>query len=197
VVPSHPELPHGGNLGNLLAKYSDCTMVGDSRGYHLFYPEHDGRLNLAELGTVFDLGGTTFTVLPAVIRDLPNTVWRYESGSGVMFTSDGFIYAHHPASLEAGETVHGPAECGLVSSELPLLPTLQLAAINTASGLYWTRYHDASSVFDELDELLQAHPTMMFAPTHGNVVVGKLDEITQILKAGLRSSFGRDPASPN
>jgi flavorubredoxin len=197
VVVSHPEEPHAGNLGRILLKYPDAVAVGDVRDYHLYYPEVADRLQTREIGESIDLGGGhEFFFARAVIRDLPNTVWGYEKKTQTMFTSDGFIFAHHRAAPEAEMPVHEPGECARFSEELTMPPTAELAAINTSSGLYWTRYHDASVVFDELDEQLESLPTRMFAPTHGNVVVGDLADIKRVVKAGLRSSYRGASGSP-
>src|SRR5258708_14042602 len=38
IVPSHPEIPHSGNLARLFRKYPDARAIGDIRDYHLYYP---------------------------------------------------------------------------------------------------------------------------------------------------------------
>lgn len=192
LVPSHPELPHAGNLGRILRKYPNATAIGDVRDYHLYYPDVADRLRPHPKEMPIDLGGgMVFTLIHATIQDLPNTVWGYESSSQVMCTSDGFIYIHVPSKDADGEDepAHLPGECGLLSSELRVQPTPAKAAVNTSSGLYWTRYHDASLVFDELDRQMETYPVKMFAPTHGSVIAGDLNLIKSIVRDGLRSAY--------
>ncbi|BAS14170.1 anaerobic nitric oxide reductase [Arthrobacter sp. Hiyo8] len=38
VFPTHPEIPHAGNLPALLDKYPGALVVGDVRDYHLHFP---------------------------------------------------------------------------------------------------------------------------------------------------------------
>src|SRR5579859_2972239 len=45
VFPTHPELPHTGNLPRLVQKYPDIQIVGDVRDYHLFYPQIEPNLH--------------------------------------------------------------------------------------------------------------------------------------------------------
>jgi hypothetical protein len=183
VVPSHPEVPHCGCLARLVAKYPDVRVAGDVRDYHLYYPEIEDRLRSVGLHEPIDLGGGfTFTLVDAVMRDLPNTVWGHEGKNGVLFVADAFQYMHH-----AGEdgALHRPGECRVLSSELPTLPTIQQAQLITRAALAWTRLTDANRYVDEILALIARYPTRLVAPTHGNVI-DDLDPILPIMRMAYR-----------
>jgi glyoxylase-like metal-dependent hydrolase (beta-lactamase superfamily II) len=38
LLPTHPEVPHMGNLVALVDRYPEAAVVGDLRDYHLFLP---------------------------------------------------------------------------------------------------------------------------------------------------------------
>jgi flavorubredoxin len=172
IVPSHPELPHAANLERWLRKFPDSRVIGDVRDYHLYYPRFADRLDEAEPGRSFDLGGGhEFVLVDALIKDLPNTVWGYEATQRVLFVADGFSYTHHPPAWVAGGAPHQPGECWLTSNELPTAPSIEQAAYITRSALYWTRYVDFEPVFVDIDSLLATRPTSIIAPAHGNVIM--------------------------
>jgi len=136
VVPSHPEIPHAGNLGKLLDKYPHAVAIGDLRDYHLYFPDHEHRMSIVPHGTTLDLGGGYgFTILDEIIEDLPTTVWGYERKQQVLFPVDALGYGHLPqsaesaGSVESDEPVHRAGECALLSSELHHPPRLDLAII--------------------------------------------------------------------
>lgn len=75
MFPTHPKLPHAKNLPHLLDKYPNAVAINDVRNYHTYYPTHTNRLRPCNPNTQFDLGNNMrFTILPAVIRNLPNTL---------------------------------------------------------------------------------------------------------------------------
>jgi flavorubredoxin len=178
VVPTHSELPHGGNLARVLARYPGAVAVGDLRDYHLFYPEVAARFRPMPAGSVLDLGGGyRLELVPALIRDMPSTIWAYESSQQVLFASDGFAYLHHPEAAEAGP-VHAPGECGRLTSELGAPPSVDAAAFFSSAALYWTRFVDnADELFARVEDLLATHPARIVAPGHGNVI----DEVAVVL----------------
>jgi flavorubredoxin len=172
IVPSHPELPHAGNLERLLTKYPTSRVVGDVRDYHLYYPRFTDRLDNAHTGTSLDLGGGhEFVLVDALIKDLPNSVWGYEVSQRVLFVADGFAYTHHPPTWVAGGVPHQPGECWLTSDELSVTPTVEQAAYITRFALQWTRYVDFEPVFVDIDSLLATRQTNIIAPAHGNVIM--------------------------
>src|SRR4029077_17349213 len=96
VFPTPPEMPHAGNLGRLLTKYPNAVAIGDMRDFHLYYPAFVDRFVDRSVGTVIDLGDMQFEIVEAIIKDLPNTQWGYESTRRILFVADGFAYVHHP-----------------------------------------------------------------------------------------------------
>jgi hypothetical protein len=169
LFPSHPEIPHAGNLAALLERYPAATVVGDIRDYHVHYPEYTERLVALRHHERLDLGDRVLEVIPAYIHDLPNTLWAYDTGSGALFVSDGFSYVHH-LPTPADEASHLPGQCWLLSSELPEPPSVEQAAYGTGRALYWTRFVDVSETFNHIGELLVQRSTRLIAPAHGNVI---------------------------
>jgi flavorubredoxin len=177
LVPTHPEVPHMGNLAQLLSKYPVATVVGDVRDYHLYLPGFANRLDQRPLGSELDLGGGyRFTFLEALIRDLPGSLWGYEHSQRVMFVADGFAYVHTPFS-EGGEPVHRPGHCRLMTSEMAQLPSVEQAAYLTRGSLGWSRYLDAGPIFERIVDVLARYPPALIAPAHGNVI----DEVERML----------------
>ncbi|AMM34468.1 hypothetical protein SA2016_3811 [Sinomonas atrocyanea] len=182
VFPTHPEIPHAGNLPMLLAAYPDARIVGDTRDYHLHFPEFDGRLERRSAGDSLDLGGREIRFLPAHIRDLENTLWAHDSGSGTLFVSDGFSFIHDiPQPEEDDEPVHLPGQCRLFSGEMPEPPSVEQAAYGTGRALYWTRFVDVTSAFTDIEDTLEQLPTSFIAPAHGNVI----DDVDGMLRTSL------------
>jgi flavorubredoxin len=196
LLPTHPELPHAGNLGRLLEKYPAALAVGDVRDYHAYYPAARDRLVRAEPGAQFDLGGgSVFTVIDAVIRDLPNTVWGYESSQQVLFVSDGLSHTHHP-ELAEDEALHLPGECGLLTSEIGEPPTLDQAAFFAGRALYWTRFvNNSEPLFERLRRLLDEFPTRIIAPGHGNVV-DQIERVLPVIERSHRDAYAEFHPGP-
>ena len=189
MVPSHPELPHCGNLGRLLAAYPDAVATGDVRDLHLFYPEAEGRLEPRLPGDELDLGGRRFRFLPAVLHDLANTTWGYDDASRTLFVCDGFICAHHPAAATAEEPVHAEGECRLLLSEAAGGALAPESFRMSAEGLYWTRRADPDPVFDDLDRLLAANPARILAPCHGNLIDTGAAEAARLARLAHRAVY--------
>jgi len=173
IVPTHPELPHCGNLGRLLDKYPAARAIGDMRDYHVYFPNHASRLETWPKDKPVQLGGGyRFNLLEAPIKDLTSTQWGYESHEQVMFVSDAFQFLHHgSSSQDVDEPLHEPGECGLLSTELSQLPQTYQATLITRGAFSWTRYMDASEFFDQLTDLLERFPARLIAPTHGYVIM--------------------------
>jgi hypothetical protein len=195
VFPTHPELPHAGNIARLLDKYPAALAVGDVRDYHLYYPHIGGRLSSLAEGAELDLGGGyRFAAVEAVIRDLPNTHWGYEASQQVLFVSDGFSYFHQPPAAEStgwDEPSHEEGECALMSSEFGKLPDVSTAAYFAGSNLYWTRHvDDSTDLFEEFQRLTERYPTRFVAPTHSNVV-DNLDDVVPVIREAHRMAYGR------
>ncbi|WP_427017540.1 MBL fold metallo-hydrolase [Pseudarthrobacter sp. P1] len=184
VFPTHPEIPHAGNLPALLAKHPGAQVVGDVRDYQLHFPEYAGRFRAQPAGSSIDLGDRLFRFLPAFIRDLENTLWGHDSGAGMMFVSDGFSYIHDvPAPDSDDEPVHLPGQCRLSSGEMPAPPTVDQAAYGTGRALYWTKFVDVSSSFAAIEAVLDELPTRLIGPAHGNVI----DDVGGMLRTSLEA----------
>jgi flavorubredoxin len=189
LAPTHPEIPHCGNLARLCEKYSDALVIGDTRDYHLFYPEYSSRIREIGKHEPIDLGGALFVFVEPILRDLTNTQWGYESRSQVLFVSDGFACLHHPASAELdGEGVHRPTECALLASELSETPEPYQAARITEVALQWSKYRPAADLLTSMRSLLGRYPTRLIAPAHGNVI-DSIDEYLAIVERALEDSL--------
>ncbi|WP_424138297.1 MBL fold metallo-hydrolase [Roseomonas chloroacetimidivorans] len=172
VFPTHPEVPHCSNIPNLLDHYPGSRVVGDVRDYHLYYPEYADRFGEMGAGDVIDLGGQRVVFVPAVIRDLPSSLWAYEETRQVMFVADGFGFAHAGSDDPSrDDPLHRPGECALTSEEI--IDGLQVGRgeFVVRAALYWSRFVDPAPLFAEMRDLLTAHPATIIAPAHGNVVV--------------------------
>lgn len=194
LVPSHPEIPHAGNLDRIVGRYPGVQIVGDLRDYHLYFPDHVDRMRPVPHGTEIDLGGGhAFVLLDAVIEDLPTTVWGYERSQQVLFPVDALGYGHLPQvsgedSGDVGEPLHRPGECALLTSELDHPPALELATHLTRSSLYWSRYVDIGPYFERFEALLVRYPARLLAPAHGSVV-DDLDLIMPVMREAHRHAF--------
>jgi flavorubredoxin len=190
VVPSHPEIPHAGCLTRVLSMYPEARVLGDLRDYHLYFPDYVDRMDPVPHGTTIELGGGfRFTILDAIIEDLPITVWGYEHSQQVLFPVDALGYGHLPQSADLpDEPLHRPGECALLSSELEKPPAMNLAQHLTQSSLYWSRFVDITPYMERFDALLQTHPAKLIAPAHGSVV-DDLDVIMPVMREAHRRAY--------
>jgi flavorubredoxin len=178
IFPTHTELPHAGNIPRWLAKYPETTIVGQTDDYRLFFPEWfaQGRFKKYEIGESVQLGEDhEFSFLEAIWRDLPNTLWGYDSRSQTIFPADGFAYTHH----------HNLGECAMLSEERDPPDHKQTVFINERA-LFWTRYVGMEASFKKIDDMLEKYPARMIAPAHGGVITN-LENMVPLLKAGMTS----------
>ena len=175
VFPTHPEAPHMGNIGALMAEHPNMKIVGDLRNYHLYFPEAQHRFRPMKAGESLELGGRR--LLPAVVHDLPNTLWGYEPEERILFVGDAFPYTHE----------HEAHQCGMTSEELPyeILPKDTSVVIGLALG--WARHVDADRIMPTLYALLEAYPVDIIGPAHGGVITNP-KEITRVFEQGLRGA---------
>jgi flavorubredoxin len=189
IFPTHPELPHAGNLNRLLARYPRAAVTGDTRDYALYCPEFVDRLVPRIAGEEVDLGGRRIVFLDAPIKDLPSTQWAYETSEQVLFVADAFGYTHGGIpGAGAGEPMHLPGECGLLSTELAAEPSVDQTAFLTRAALFWSRYVDVAPHFAEVEALLERYPARLIAPAHGNVIAD-FDALLPVLRAAHRAVY--------
>jgi flavorubredoxin len=175
IVPTHPEVPHASGAGRLLERYPDAVLCGSVTDYHLIFPEIADRLLPCAPGDELDLGGRTFVFVEAIIKDLVNSIWGFDTGARVLFPGDGFAYMHH----------HDAGQCAHLAEEVPEMPFEQLAAIFAEYALYWTRFTDVEPMIARLEELLVERDVQIIAPTHG-LPITDLARTVPLVRAGLR-----------
>ncbi len=178
LFPTHPETPHMGNTGPLLDLFPQALIVGDVRNYHLYFPHAEARLRQLSPGDAIDLGGMHVETVEAVVHDLPNTLWAYERGSGLLCVSDAFPYIHE----------HDAGQCGLLAEELPAPPDAASAGWAISRALNWIRYVDPALVIADLDRLWQDYPVRMIGPSHGGVITDPV-ALSGFFAAGLRQAW--------
>jgi hypothetical protein len=195
VFPTHPEFPHSANLRALLEKYPSCRVVGDTRDLHVYRPAYQDRYKRVVPGDRLALGGTYELVFQeAIFKDLPNSLWAYESGQQVLFVADGFSYSHRAAGdLEEDDPLHMPGECAYTARELGAVIGTDRMAFILRAALYWTRYVDVGPHFDRLAKMLRDCPTRIVAPAHANVV-DDIDGIIGVMKQAHRQIFEGTPS---
>jgi flavorubredoxin len=175
IVTTHSETPHSGGLGRLLAKYPFAQFYGDGPELALVFPEVADRLHAVGTAKGFDLGGTEFRFVDAVIRDLPDTRWGYDAQRKVLFPGDGFAYAHY----------HEDSHCGLLAEEAASLDLPDMTALFAELALYWTRFRDITPFVEWLTQTLEELDVQLIAPTHG-LPTADLDAIVPEILRGLR-----------
>jgi len=186
ILPTHEEYPHAGNLGALLTAFPKARAVGEVRNYHLYYPEHDrnGRFLQMEPGQLLELGGRTVKILPGLIHDLPATVWAYDDGDKLLFVSDAFAFSHYQSS-----------ECTLLSHELPFKPGLDDTRMVLDLALYWVRFSDNHGLMSAVSQMLEANPTRMICPAHGNVITDLIELSALMEQAFLANGITKNGAT--
>ena len=173
VFPTHSEMPHAGSLERLLTKYPGLEVVGDVRDYHLFFPGIADRFRHYKVGESVSLGDREFVFVDAIWRDLPNTLWAYDTGSRTLFPADGFAYTHH----------HLSHECALTSTERSV-PDQRATVFINERALFWTRYVGVDRSFALIDDLFERYPVELVGPAHGNVIDDVGDMVPR-LKQGM------------
>jgi len=173
ILVTHLEYPHCGLIPKWLRKYERAVVVGDVRDCELYYPEFAGRFVQKGAGDFVELGDRRVMVVPAVWRDLKETVWAFDTKDRILFVADGFSATHH----------HLPGHCGLTAGEQPV-PDVGMMQIINELALQWTRYVDARQTFAELDALLDRLQPRMIAPAHG-AVIDRPDIMVPLMKEGM------------
>lgn len=179
IFATHPESPHMGNTGPLLDLFPNAQLIGDLRNYHLYYPQMTHRFAHKNEGDEIDLGGRRLIMVPAVVHDLKNTLWGYDTLHKILFVSDGYPYTHE----------HEAGQCALTSEELPHTPAPEDTGPVIEGALGWTRHVDAELVIKDILDVLERYPPTIVAPAHGGVVTNPA-ELTEVFKGGLRRVSG-------
>jgi flavorubredoxin len=176
VFPTHPEMPHMGNVGPLLDTYPDLTVVGDLRGYDLFFPGQEARLRNMGPGEELELGDRRLRLIAAPLHDLPNTLWAYEPEARILFMSDAYPFTHE----------HEAGQCLLLAEEMPRPPQPSDTRLVLERALSWTRHVPAEVAIAALDAFLAEHPVDIIAPAHGGVITNPAN-MTRVFRDGLRA----------
>jgi flavorubredoxin len=176
ILCTHQETPHSAGLGWLFERYPDVRLAGEVRDYHLYFPDLVERFVPLPIGAEVDLGGTAVRIYASVIRDLPSTVWAFDTSRRVLFPGDGFAYAHH----------HDRGHCGCTAEEAPELPIPEMTSLFADAALYWTRFTDMRRYVERLDEFLDRDlgGVRLVAPTHG-LPITDLGATMPEVRAGL------------
>jgi flavorubredoxin len=173
VMPTHPEVPHVGCLPHLMARFEGSIVVGDLRDYHLYYPQLADRQRNVTPGDEIDLGGKRVVFLPALIKDLNNSLWMYERDSRILFVSDGFSFSHDVPGEQLDvhdDPVHLPDECAMTTSEIASGVNLERASFILQRALYWSRFVDEKVLFGRIQKVIEEYPPRLIAPAHGNII---------------------------
>jgi flavorubredoxin len=172
IFPTHPEVTHAGNLWRLMTTYPEARLVGDVRDHHLMVPEFADRFVPVSPGDELDLGDRKFVFLEALLRDLPSSMWGYDTGSQALFCSDGLGFGHY----------HGTDQCGKMAEEVRDLPIEQLIGEFLESSLYWTRLRSVAPHAERLRDLLNGdYPAKVIAPAHGSPIRDTTTSLARIL----------------
>lgn len=180
ILPTHSEMPHSGNLPRLVKKYPEVKILGETRDYHLYYPELAKNLQPMEVGSEIPLGDRSVVILPAIWRDLPSTVWAYDTKSQATFVADGFAYSHH----------HLDDECALLSSEFPGPPDVEQTMFVNERALFWTRHVDADESNKQIAAMFDEYPAHLVCPAHGSVI-DNIDTMLPVMFAGMAAQRTR------
>jgi flavorubredoxin len=176
IFCTHQETPHSAGLGWLCERYPQVRIVGEVRDYHLYFPECVDRFEPLPIGSEIDLGGTSMRICESVIRDLPSTVWGFDTARRVLFPGDGFAYAHF----------HDADHCGQTAEEAEGLPIPEMTSLFAEAALYWTRFCDMRPHVARLDEFLESDlgDVRLVAPTHGLPITDLAATMPEV-RAGL------------
>jgi flavorubredoxin len=157
IWPTHQETPHAGCAGLFLEQYPDALLVGDTRDYHLIFPQFADRFRPLPIGGSLDLGGTEAQAISPIFYDVPGTQWVFDTRRRVLFSADGFAYAH----------LHLHDQCGRVAEEVSDLDIPQMTELFSEASLWWSRYHDMAPLVERLEDLVAELDVALVAPGHG------------------------------
>lgn len=173
IFVTHGEFPHMGLLTQWLDRYPDAVAVGTVCDLRLSFPDYADRLVEMNAGEALDLGDRHLLLVPAVWRDLRDTLWAFDTRERILFASDGFAHLHP----------HEPNQCDALTSELPL-PQMKMIQHFNQRALHWTGFIDAHETYPAIDELLRVLRPRIIAEAHGNVI-DTTDAMLPLFKEGM------------
>ncbi|MFC7557438.1 MBL fold metallo-hydrolase [Pseudoroseomonas wenyumeiae] len=173
IFLTHIEFPHIGLLPNWMRKFPDVQVYGMVSDLFHYFPDEAHRFHTVAPGDFLDLGDTKFVFVPAVWRDMNNTLWGFETRDRTLFVADAYGYMHY----------HDKGETDVLSSERPV-PDLEALHFLNERALYWTKYADTRETFGSMDSLLDVLRPHLIAPAHGGVV-DTLPAMNPLIKQGM------------
>lgn len=154
---THQETPHAGGIARLLERWPETELVSDVSDYHLYFPGLTQRMRQIDVGSSIDLGGRSFCIIEAIMRDLSTTQWGFDTGARALFPGDGFAYSH----------LHDSHRCGHLAEEVPELDIETLAGFFAEHSLNWTRFQNLEPYLLRLQAELVDRDVRVIGPTHG------------------------------
>ena len=173
IFPTHSELPHSGLLARWMREFPQAVAVGDMRDYPLYHPDLAPRFRQMAPGDSLDLGDRRLLFLPPVWRDLPDTLWAFDTKDRTLFLSDACAYFH----------AHVPGQCDHLSSEIAP-PDIAIMRDFNDKALHWPRFTDSRPTFPEMDALIARLRPRFLAGAHG-CVVDTPEETLPLFKQGI------------
>jgi flavorubredoxin len=173
IFPTHGEFPHMGLLVRWMDKYPKAKVIGPVGDLKLSFPGYADRFVIMKAGESIDLGDRHFLLVPAIWRDLRDTLWAFETKDRVLFASDGFAHLHP----------HAPNQCDALTSELPP-PAMKHIQHFNRRALHWTGFINATQTYAALDEMLRVLAPRIIAEAHGNVIDNK-EAMLPLFKEGM------------
>lgn len=157
LVPSHPDVPHAGNVRAIQEAYPDAELVGPRYGTgHGLY--HLDEATLVGEGDAIDLGGLEVAFHEAAFPDAAVHVWMTEETTSTLFTVDWLGFPH------IGD------ECDLCVEEFDREVTVDRLVNLNEFVLFWLKYVDVERTLATVDRVLEAYDPSIIAPAHGNPV---------------------------
>jgi flavorubredoxin len=176
ILVTHTETPHAGGVGDFLSRFPAARARGGVSDLHLAFPHLADRVQPMAPGDVIDLGGTQLSAVPAVFRDMADSIWFFDSRRRVLFAGDGFAYCHY----------HAEGHCGLLAEEAAELSLADEVSLFATAAFYWTQFVDIEPYIESLRHLIfEQLEARMIAPTHG-LPIGEPALIMPAVERGLR-----------
>lgn len=169
LVPSHPDVPHAGNVRAIQEAYPEAELVGPRYGtgqelYHLDEATKVGQ------GDAIDLGELEVAFHEAAFPDSAVHVWMTETTSRTLFTVDWLGFPH------LGD------ECDLCVEEFDREVSVDRLVNLHEFVLFWLKYVDIDRTLATVDRLLTEYDPDLIAPAHGNPVRADVGDLVEKMK---------------